>query len=288
MYDPAKTQNPDVLDAKSIDLVGGYRLLLPEKAGPFYLDGKPINFGHVRNPTETYNPTVKNVDTGVYGPLQTVLEVTTKVEETGAFETASVKDVRLRSLWAGSPAFGGEGASTAEPWAASTTYALGDLVVPTTDNGHYYEVTTAGQTSTTEPTSWKTDGGTNTSGTVTFTDRGLISTSGTNLIVIPRNHQNFTGMLIDVTTSAITGRNSEIYIAPNISLRGDGYGGGRNSTDETTIKFAYRVLGAQGYKLPATVGDFSTVQTNGGLDILNVPPEEVNAVIDKIAVGYYA
>jgi len=40
-------------------------------------------------------------------------------------------------------------------WLASTAYALGALVKPTTYNGHKYECTTAGTSGTTEPT-WPT------------------------------------------------------------------------------------------------------------------------------------
>lgn len=287
MYDPNKTQNPDVLKATAVDLVGGYRLFLPETSSPFYLDGKPVNMGHVRNPTETYTPTIKNIDTAVYGATQTILPVVTKVEETGAFETASVRDLRLRGLWAGSAVYAPANAIAAEAWTANTEYALGDFVLPTVPNGHYYEVTTAGTTSGTQPTNWKKDGSTNQSGTVTFTDKGVIP-EGSNLVVIPRNHASFSGMLIDVTTSAITGRSSEIYVAPNVSLRGDGYGGGRDGQNETTIKFAYTILAAGAYQLPTALGDFGTVQINGGYDILGVPATDVEAVIDKIIAGYYA
>lgn len=285
MYDLTKTQNPQVLDAKSVDLVGGYRLFFPEKTSPFYQGGKPIHLGHVRNPTETYTPTEKAIDTAVYGASQTVLKVTTKIEETGAFETASVRDLRLRGLWAGSAVHADGGTLGAEVWAANTPYALGDLVLPTVPNGHHYEVTTAGTTSGTEPVSWKTDGTTNTSGTVTFTDRGVIP-EGSGLIVIPRNHASFSGMLIDVTTSAITGASNEIFVAPNVTLRGDGYGSGRNGTDETTLKFAYTILAAGDYQLPATLGDFANVKVSGGFDILGIPNGGADRVIDDLIGAY--
>jgi hypothetical protein len=56
-------------------------------------------------------------------------------------------------------------------WAASTAYALGDYVVPTTSNGFYYECTTAGTSGTTEPTWPTTAGATVTDGTVVWTCR---------------------------------------------------------------------------------------------------------------------
>lgn len=57
-------------------------------------------------------------------------------------------------------------------WAASTAYALGDVVRPTTRNGFVYEVTAAGTSSGTEPVSWPTTpGNTVVDGGVTFTAR---------------------------------------------------------------------------------------------------------------------
>ena len=44
-------------------------------------------------------------------------------------------------------------------WAVATAYALGDIVIPTTSNGYWYECTTAGTShAATEPT-WPTTGG---------------------------------------------------------------------------------------------------------------------------------
>jgi hypothetical protein len=57
-------------------------------------------------------------------------------------------------------------------WITETAYALGDLVKPTTGT-HFYKCTTAGSSGLSEPT-WKTDGTTNTDGTVTWTDMGTM------------------------------------------------------------------------------------------------------------------
>ncbi len=56
-----------------------------------------------------------------------------------------------------------------ESWASGTAYALGDVVKSTTYNSHSYLVTTAGTTTSTEPTWPTTDGATVSSGTVAFT-----------------------------------------------------------------------------------------------------------------------
>lgn len=51
--------------------------------------------------------------------------------------------------------------ATYDTWAVDTAYSAGDIVVPTTDNGHRYRCTAAGTSdATTEPTWPTTDGGT--------------------------------------------------------------------------------------------------------------------------------
>lgn len=57
-------------------------------------------------------------------------------------------------------------------WAAVTTYALNAERVPTTRNGHYYKVTTAGISGATEPTWPTTSGATVVDGTATWTEVG--------------------------------------------------------------------------------------------------------------------
>lgn len=59
-------------------------------------------------------------------------------------------------------------------WAATTAYSLGDIVIPTTENSYYYECTTAGTSSGTEPVTWDTTpGGTTSDNTVTWTTRQI-------------------------------------------------------------------------------------------------------------------
>ncbi len=58
------------------------------------------------------------------------------------------------------------------PWQASELLVLNQIRYPTTPNGHWYKVTTAGTTGSSEP-SWNTGSGSTTSdGTVTFTEIG--------------------------------------------------------------------------------------------------------------------
>ena len=60
--------------------------------------------------------------------------------------------------------------ASAGAWTASTAITAGEVVVPTTMNGHLYICTTAGTTGTTQPTWPTTSGGTLTDGTVTWTE----------------------------------------------------------------------------------------------------------------------
>ena len=59
--------------------------------------------------------------------------------------------------------------SSATAWAASTSYAVGDLVEPTTANGYFYKCTTAGTSGSSEPTWSTTIGATVTDNTAVWT-----------------------------------------------------------------------------------------------------------------------
>ncbi|WP_407538878.1 hypothetical protein Q0M94_11930 [Deinococcus radiomollis] len=274
-------QNPNALNAATLALAGAYRLFVPIPGTAFATSpGKAIHLGHIRAPAETTNITKKKIDSTVYGAAVTILDITTKIEESGTFETASANDLLIRSLWAGSkPTAGSSGAVVFQP---SHVYNLNDLVTPTVANGHYYKVTTAGTSGSTEPTWPTTASGTVVSGTVTFTEQG--STTGTT--VIANTHASINGMLIDVYLSAITGGNSEIFVAPSASLNGDGYGAGRDGTNETLLKFAYTLLAPSGYVLPTAAGSLGTQTLNGGFNILNVTPGTEDTLINAIVTGF--
>ncbi|GMK47659.1 hypothetical protein PghCCS26_47890 [Paenibacillus glycanilyticus] len=57
-------------------------------------------------------------------------------------------------------------------WSASTTYAVGDTVVPTSDNGSYYTCVVAGTSNSTQPTFPTSAGATVLDGTVTWQQSG--------------------------------------------------------------------------------------------------------------------
>lgn len=56
-----------------------------------------------------------------------------------------------------------------DQWKASTTYAVGDIVHPSTNNGYFYRCTTAGASNSTEPTWGTTLAGTTTDNAATWT-----------------------------------------------------------------------------------------------------------------------
>src|SRR5271165_5024102 len=56
-------------------------------------------------------------------------------------------------------------------WQASTAYNAGQIIPPSTSNGHFYESTVAGSSGNAPPT-WPTDGSTFADGTVTWKDMG--------------------------------------------------------------------------------------------------------------------
>lgn len=65
------------------------------------------------------------------------------------------------------------GNDTFPAWQASTAFSAGYLISPTTDNGHYYECTTAGTSGGGEPSWPTTDGGTVSDGGTVWTCRTI-------------------------------------------------------------------------------------------------------------------
>jgi hypothetical protein len=274
-------QNANSLTLPALQLLGAYRLFVPSAASAFaVLPQKPIHLGHVRVPVETSNITSKKIDTSVYGAALTVLEVVTKIEQGGTFESASSNDLLIRGLWAGSKAVPGTAPAT-PAFAPSTALPLNAYVL---NAGRYYQVTTAGTTGASAPVFPTTTGATVTSGTVVFTDIGTVAPTNAQS-AINNIHGTTTGMLLDVYTSAITGANSEIFVAPQCVLRGDGYSSGRDGANESTLKFSYTLLAPANYTLPPALGAFAQPVT-GGYNVLNVVPGTENSVITSIITAF--
>ncbi len=72
-------------------------------------------------------------------------------------------------------------------WAASTAYTLGQTISPPAANGHIYKCTVAGTSGSTPPSTWPTNGGTVTDGTVTWTDMGTQTTIDTTNLTFDSN-----------------------------------------------------------------------------------------------------
>lgn len=62
-------------------------------------------------------------------------------------------------------------AAVTTTWAATTVKVVGDMIVPTVDNGHFYYCTVAGTTGAAEP-SWHKDGTSVVDGSATWIDAG--------------------------------------------------------------------------------------------------------------------
>jgi hypothetical protein len=85
-----------------------------------------------------------------------------------AFTEGELKDLLNRARRFDSYGVEPEGAV----FAPLAVYAVGDYVLPTVSNGHYYKVTTAGTSGGADPAWPTTSGATVTSGTATFTEQG--------------------------------------------------------------------------------------------------------------------
>lgn len=102
------------------------------------------------------------------------------------------------------------------PWAASTAYALGVYVRPTTPNGHIYKATVAGTSGTVQPTWPLTAGATVTDGTVTWTEAGSDASGAWEWIFdIPTSSksdiQTYTGERGDMTQAASAKRVAMLF-----------------------------------------------------------------------------
>ena len=71
----------------------------------------------------------------------------------------------------------------APTWTASTSISEGQIILPTTSNGHFYICTTAGTSDSTEPTWSTTEGATITDNTVTWTEAGSITGAVQNIFL---------------------------------------------------------------------------------------------------------
>lgn len=144
--------------------------------------------GRPRNPDGTIQPTSPRIS---FGDDPTVYRQY-KVYSNGGY-VYSFTPAPLRTIAKGARVKAVSGGRTitvthvlgvaAPAFAISTVYTLGQLVQPITPNGHWYEVTTAGTSAGTSP-AWPTNGGTVTSNTAVFTDRGVHTNTYTDIVTL--------------------------------------------------------------------------------------------------------
>jgi len=95
----------------------------------------------------------------------------------------------------------------ATAWVASTAYALGDIVIPTTSSGFWYECTAAGTSAAGEPTWPTTESGTVVDNTATWTCR----TSA-----IPQQHEE----LIVLGATGYLATSASVYTVDRATIAG--------------------------------------------------------------------
>lgn len=142
--------NPDILTRRENYATAGREWLFLVKD-----DTKWTRFGLIESSEPggevTRLPLTGNVD----GTQQEYANRISAETKSFTIQTPSYTDRHIVRLWNGGTYIVGR---TAETWAATTAVVVGDRIAPTVDNGHYYVVTTAGNTGATEP-DWTTDAG---------------------------------------------------------------------------------------------------------------------------------
>ena len=105
-----------------------------------------------------------------------------------------------------------------DPWAATTAYAIGQLVKPTVGT-HFYKCSAAGTSGALAPT-WKTDGTDTTDGTATWTDMGLkdlavteYETNSAGIYILPNSNRiDVAGTPVQVSYTPSPGTNIQTLV----------------------------------------------------------------------------
>lgn len=174
-YDMTAVEQTATLSIDNIDILGIYEASGIRKADLLagVYDGAEVYvfMTNFQNPIEDEHPIKK----AVYG-ITTVLDNTFKVEFRGLTQKLT-QEVGRKITTLSSLDLDGEGApTTADNWQATTAYSNvrasndwrnADVVKPSTPNGYWYYLTTAGTSGASEPT-WTTSG-TVTDGTCVWT-----------------------------------------------------------------------------------------------------------------------
>lgn len=276
---PTKVKNYGVLTgiAANLRLLGYRNFFVP--GGPS-ANALAISFGLVTNPATTTTPTEKVISGAPFGPQVDVATFLIKVERTRTFESSAAGDPDVRTLHSGGILTSGP-APTTPTYAAATVYASGATIQTTNSSGAYFQAGPGGTSGATAPV-WPTPVG----GTVT--DNGITWTkvpAPAGISLISDGNSTTSGMLIEIYSNSQVGGPGEIYVAPNVTIRGDGVAAGFTGVDETRLKFSERVLANTGYVLPVSVGVLPNTPLAGGFLITNVPQSREDAILDSLISG---
>lgn len=156
-------------------------------------------------------------------------------------------------------------------WESLHTYAVGDIITPTTPNLHKYRVTTAGVSGASEPTFPTGSGATVTNGSVVFTENGadVVATNqtiygdGTNYLRLPPYVPGTLGAAVTVPDG---------YTAPDFVARGDYL----VMSDSTGVLSTSPFLSVSGWWQGVAV----TVSAKWGYS--ETPPDVQTAVIELV------
>ncbi|MBF0369103.1 MAG: hypothetical protein HQL52_06570 [Magnetococcales bacterium] len=153
---------------------------------------------------------------------------------------------------------------TLTTWSANTTYAVGDLVIPTTPNGHVYEVTsTIADSGGSEP-AWNTDGtATNDGGVVWDTTWLAVNFEGTytNPVVVAKSltYNGSSPVGVRITNITNTGFHVRLQEWDDLVAAGSG--------DHSSENIIYIVAEAGNYTVPMTSGN--VLQVAAGINTTN-------------------
>jgi flagellar hook protein FlgE len=103
-------------------------------------------------------------------------------------------------------------------WKASTAYTVGQTISPPAANGHIYKCTVAGTSGASPPSTWPTNGGTVTDGTVTWEDMGTQTTIDTTQLTFNStgNLTSPTGNVTNITASGLADGASNLIFNWNL------------------------------------------------------------------------
>lgn len=148
------------------------------------LSTNPDNYGTILDSIAIPKPTELSISTDELdremlsvlfrGTSENITEAAgTNISETFTAKLGKYAKLTKRNLVSASVVVKHNAGVVAGTWVTAVAKTVGNYILPTVSNGHFYKCTTAGTTGAAQPT-WPTDGTTVTDGTVVWTDQGKI------------------------------------------------------------------------------------------------------------------